>query len=74
MEPLQGVDYYLELLDKQVEMLLLCISEKISHTGKRRAWWPWAESRRQGGCSSWEEVGIHTTGKVRNSGPDAAEQ
>lgn len=43
-------------------------------TGKRRAWWPQAESRRQGGCSSWEEVGIHTTGTVRNSRPDAAEQ
>ena len=25
-------------------------------TGKKRAWWPGAESRRQGGCSSWESV------------------
>ena len=36
MAPLQGVDYYLELLDKQLEMLLLCISEKISHWALRR--------------------------------------
>lgn len=79
LAPLQGVYYYLELLDKQLEMLLLCIPEKISHQALRRQQrgGHGGPGQRAGGKAAAHHGRVwrtRPTGTVRKSRPDAAEQ
>ena len=79
LAPLRGVYYYLELLDKQLEMLLLCIPEKISHRALRRQerGGQGGPEQRVGGKAAVHHgrvSGTRPTGTAGNSGPDAAEQ